>query len=335
MRRFLSLFVCSFLFSALPLAAQGAFLGVSLDAAPEGKGAAVAQVHEKTCASLMGLQPGDLILAAGEEPVAAPQDLVSLLQRSRPGDWIELTVRREGRVQRLQGILGRRPGEAAGRPSVPSAGFLSSDPEMERFLANLPEEEAERIRSLLEEGRRIRIQAVPGAAAPIPPGEEAEAPAPEGPLGPALREARATGRPLLLDFHASWCGPCRQLEAEVLDNPSFQDLLARFVVVRIDVEEHPELASEYGVAGIPDLRVLTPEGEPAEHWVGYAGVEATVARLREAAEKHRRRPGGPERAEGGPAERAAREARLRARIEELRAEIEALRAEIEALRSRP
>ena len=58
---------------------------------------------------------------------------------------------------------------------------------------------------------------------------------------------------VLLDFYADWCGPCRMVgpivEEIAEENP-------QFLVGKINVDEEPELASEYGVMSIPTLVVL-------------------------------------------------------------------------------
>ncbi len=64
---------------------------------------------------------------------------------------------------------------------------------------------------------------------------------------------KADARPVLLDFYADWCGPCRML-APVLDSIAREreDIL----IGKINVDEEPELAAEFGVLSIPTLAVL-------------------------------------------------------------------------------
>lgn len=57
-------------------------------------------------------------------------------------------------------------------------------------------------------------------------------------------------KPVLVDFYADWCGPCRML-APVLDEIA-QDH-PEYVIVKVNVDESPELASQYGVMSIPAL----------------------------------------------------------------------------------
>jgi hypothetical protein len=97
--------------AAGPAFAQGGFLGVQLQDAPEGSsGALIASVQERSAATVMGLRAGDQVLRVDGVAVADPQALADLIGARLPGDIVELTIRREGAEQRLLGVLARRAG---------------------------------------------------------------------------------------------------------------------------------------------------------------------------------------------------------------------------------
>ena len=78
-------------------------------------------------------------------------------------------------------------------------------------------------------------------------------------------------KPAIIDFYASWCGPCRML------TPVLQKLSDSGVctVGKINVDEEGELASIYGVRSIPTL-VLYKDGKIVEKKVGYLDYQALV-----------------------------------------------------------
>ena len=66
-----------------------------------------------------------------------------------------------------------------------------------------------------------------------------------------VRHARV---PVLVDFWADWCGPCKVAAPEV--EKTAAEMAGRALVLKVDTERHPELAAEYGVRGIPNFVVL-------------------------------------------------------------------------------
>lgn len=75
----------------------------------------------------------------------------------------------------------------------------------------------------------------------------------------AAKVAKQVGRPLLIHFHATWCGPCRQMEKEVLHHSDVRDLLSQnFVAVMIDSDQHPELISQFEIKSLPTDVVIAP-----------------------------------------------------------------------------
>ncbi len=73
--------------------------------------------------------------------------------------------------------------------------------------------------------------------------------------------------PVLVDFFATWCGPCHAI-APALEEIS-KEMAGRLKIVKIDIDESPDVASSYGVTSIPTL-VLFKGGREAWRRVGAA-----------------------------------------------------------------
>ncbi|MEU9097283.1 thioredoxin [Streptomyces sp. NPDC048361] len=78
-------------------------------------------------------------------------------------------------------------------------------------------------------------------------------------------EVMKAGLPVLVEFTADWCGPCRQL-APVLSALAVEEA-DRLKIVQLDVDRNPETTAKYGVLSMPTLMVFRA-GEPVKAMVG-------------------------------------------------------------------
>ena len=92
------------------------------------------------------------------------------------------------------------------------------------------------------------------------------------------KEVKGSEIPVLVDFWAEWCPPCKML------GPVFEELSGEYAdklkFVKVNVEENQELAGKYEVRGIPCL-ILMKKGEEVDRIVGFLPKEQLKAKIDE------------------------------------------------------
>ncbi len=81
-------------------------------------------------------------------------------------------------------------------------------------------------------------------------------------------EVIQSAQPVLVDFWAEWCGPCRQI-APAVDEVA-AEYEGRAVVGKVNIDHHPSIATQYGIRSIPNLLVFS-DGKVQQQIVGAVG----------------------------------------------------------------
>ena len=93
------------------------------------------------------------------------------------------------------------------------------------------------------------------------------------------QEVLGSDIPVVVDFNAKWCGPCRKL-SPILDEIE-TTLAGKIKVAKIDADTNRELLTKYSVSGLPSLLIFK-SGEPVERMVGFVPKSTIISSI----EKH-------------------------------------------------
>lgn len=94
-------------------------------------------------------------------------------------------------------------------------------------------------------------------------------------LDEALKRAKRTGKPVMIDFWAEWCGWCKRLDQTTYVDPQVVKLAEDFVPVKVDSEGTPKemaIAERYDVSSLPTIVFISPEGRRLLRVRGFQGA---------------------------------------------------------------
>ncbi len=90
-------------------------------------------------------------------------------------------------------------------------------------------------------------------------------------LDSALALSAETGKPVFIDLYADWCGPCRMLSDDYFSRADYQEVLSQCILLKVNVDNYPDLAQRYSAQSIPTLILADAEGNELDRITGVGG----------------------------------------------------------------
>jgi len=102
----------------------------------------------------------------------------------------------------------------------------------------------------------------------------------------ALQIAREQQKPILLHFFATWCGPCRSMDQQVLHTADVKQILGVDVIgVKIDSDKNPAIIKKFGIGSLPSDLVIDPDGKILYRSSGFKSKNNYISAISSSAKK--------------------------------------------------
>lgn len=101
----------------------------------------------------------------------------------------------------------------------------------------------------------------------------------------ALEIASASNKLVMVDFMATWCGPCKAMDAQVFQSDAFKKATKDMVLLKVDVDQSPAIAKNYGITAMPTVKFLNGQGKVVHEFVGFGGFDQVMGEIETAKQK--------------------------------------------------
>ena len=101
----------------------------------------------------------------------------------------------------------------------------------------------------------------------------------------ALAEAQKQNKPVLLAFHADWCGYCNKMKKTTYHDPAVINAFKKIIPIMINTDKQGDVAKKYRVGPIPAYVVLGPDGTVIGDFIGFQSPKDFIAEINKALKK--------------------------------------------------
>ncbi|BDZ66613.1 thioredoxin family protein [Methanobacterium ferruginis] len=99
-------------------------------------------------------------------------------------------------------------------------------------------------------------------------------------LDQAMQEAKNTNKSVFVDFYADWCSYCEEMDEGTYTDPQVQEKLTQnYVLVKVDVDNNPDLSSQYQAYSLPTMVILDANGNEINRIIGYQSPEQLINQI--------------------------------------------------------